>query len=357
MHYRRTLKHGDPATKRKRKYAEDCLIEDCDRTSEVLGYCSAHYQQIYVRGLVPTPVRDCAPMGSMQAIDGFKRCGRCRETLSIEDFPKSKRATDGFAPNCKVCTIENNMIKRFGISGSDKELIWLAQGSRCAASGLSVNETKQVWVIDHCHSTGVIRGVLHPKINAMIGLVGEDGEILRRFMAYIECFTEPESRPFAGSQLIVHRRPAGYWASRDAERSRDGHLRRKFKLSPDDWERLFESQGRACMICGVDKPMGLGWHTDHVHRYGLDGFPLECERSDVRAILCNNCNTALGMIETFDRYGETVMTQIIENVNSYLNWHSSTDKICSSLQIIDKRERRRGAVIVVNPFVSEPVSL
>lgn len=55
----------------------------------------------------------------------------------------------------------------------------------------------------------------------------------------------------------------------------------KYGLDEEDWNLLFDSQGRKCRICG--KKDCARWATDHDH---------ESER--VRGILCSNCNTLLG---------------------------------------------------------------
>jgi Recombination endonuclease VII len=41
-------------------------------------------------------------------------------------------------------------------------------------------------VIDHCHITGIIRGLLHQKCNTAIGLLGDNPELLRNAATYLE---------------------------------------------------------------------------------------------------------------------------------------------------------------------------
>ena len=50
------------------------------------------------------------------------------------------------------------------------------------------------------------------------------------------------------------------------------------------WEKMFDSQGRVCAICGSDDPKHKkGWHLDHCHN-----------RNVARFILCTHCNRGLG---------------------------------------------------------------
>lgn len=67
--------------------------------------------------------------------------------------------------------------------------------------------------------------------------------------------------------------------------TRNNTLKRKYGLTIPQWEELFESQGRACAICG-ETDVGAEnqkFHTDHCHSTNV-----------VRGILCHSCNTGLG---------------------------------------------------------------
>lgn len=76
------------------------------------------------------------------------------------------------------------------------------------------------------------------------------------------------------------------WARENRSRVRDNQRKIKYGITPQEWDAMFESQGRACAICKVDEP-GKGskgqWNTDHNHLTGK-----------VRGILCWPCNTAIG---------------------------------------------------------------
>lgn len=66
-------------------------------------------------------------------------------------------------------------------------------------------------------------------------------------------------------------------------KSRAGHLKRKFGLTLDDYERMLEAQGGGCCICGTPPPEGGSLHVDHDHATG-----------EVRGLLCFTHNNALG---------------------------------------------------------------
>jgi len=48
---------------------------------------------------------------------------------------------------------------------------------------------------------------------------------------------------------------------------------------------MLREQGGKCLGCGTDQPGAKGWCIDHCHKSGK-----------VRALLCNRCNTALGLV-------------------------------------------------------------
>lgn len=65
------------------------------------------------------------------------------------------------------------------------------------------------------------------------------------------------------------------------------NLRNKFGLSMEDFDALYERQGKGCAICGAAKTVGKRGHlhVDHDHISG-----------NVRGLLCQRCNTALGLL-------------------------------------------------------------
>ena len=75
-------------------------------------------------------------------------------------------------------------------------------------------------------------------------------------------------------------------------KSRDNNRKKKYGLSPEQYNNMFEAQNKACAICKSHEPYSkFGWHVDHCHISGA-----------VRGILCNRCNTSMGMAgDSIDR--------------------------------------------------------
>jgi hypothetical protein len=62
-------------------------------------------------------------------------------------------------------------------------------------------------------------------------------------------------------------------------------LQRRYGLTDADYLALIDEQDR-CPICGVEFDQNVKPHIDHDHATGK-----------VRGLLCNNCNTGLGMFK------------------------------------------------------------
>jgi hypothetical protein len=78
------------------------------------------------------------------------------------------------------------------------------------------------------------------------------------------------------------------WREKNRERRlqqlREIHLRNKFGLTPDEYDRMLEAQGRVCALCGCTPTPGISLHVDHDHGTG-----------EIRGLLCVRCNNALGL--------------------------------------------------------------
>lgn len=74
----------------------------------------------------------------------------------------------------------------YGMTIEERDKMLAAQGGVCAASGCNNPGNKAGWVIDHCHDTGRIRGILCQPCNLSIGFAQESAEKLRRLAMYIE---------------------------------------------------------------------------------------------------------------------------------------------------------------------------
>lgn len=74
----------------------------------------------------------------------------------------------------------------FGITLQHYNDLLLAQGGVCAICGVPDQTDGRIFHVDHCHETGVIRGLLCHKCNPALGLLKDDPAILRAAADYLE---------------------------------------------------------------------------------------------------------------------------------------------------------------------------
>ena len=84
------------------------------------------------------------------------------------------------------------------------------------------------------------------------------------------------------------------YADRTKDSSRSQYLMRAYNMTPQEFEEMFDSQGRRCLICSTDTPNGRhsSWCVDHDHTCCPEAKTCgEC----VRGIICCRCNRLLGL--------------------------------------------------------------
>lgn len=77
--------------------------------------------------------------------------------------------------------------ERFGISLEEYEALERKQGGRCAVcGGVYLRKGHRFAAVDHCHTTGIVRGLLCYRCNLGIGQLQDDPVILRAAISYLE---------------------------------------------------------------------------------------------------------------------------------------------------------------------------
>lgn len=87
----------------------------------------------------------------------------------------------------KVRSRNRRIEKIYGINEEEYSEILLSQNNKCRICFSEYN--KKSFHIDHCHSSGAIRGILCSKCNQAIGLFKEDTEAMLRAIEYIKCYS------------------------------------------------------------------------------------------------------------------------------------------------------------------------
>ena len=144
----------------------------------------------------------------------MKICTVCGEEKSPDLYYNLRASPDGKAYRCKACDNaavaayrvkhkqrqlrqqrESSWKFKYNINRDGFEQMWENQQGRCAicsvkltnveSDGISKNRHNTACV-DHCHSTGMVRGLLCAKCNKGIGLLGDSAESLYKAFKYLK---------------------------------------------------------------------------------------------------------------------------------------------------------------------------
>lgn len=118
--------------------------------------------------------------------NGNRKCSKCKIPQPKSNFFESKK--DYFNSMCLKCT---NLTK-YKISKFDYNLLLKKQNHACAicerpeTKVLKKYNTKMDLAVDHCHTTGKIRGLLCHSCNTAIGHFEDNEKLLWKAIMYIK---------------------------------------------------------------------------------------------------------------------------------------------------------------------------
>ena len=133
---------------------------------------------------------------------GSKTCTKCGVTKEITEFYKrgGKQSPNTRHNHCKECTkmrvsATPSIVKReqalkrmYGITQTDYEVMIAEQNNKCAICNTTEpggRHNSGYFVVDHCHCTNKIRGVLCNNCNTALGLVGDNVDTLHKMINYL----------------------------------------------------------------------------------------------------------------------------------------------------------------------------
>lgn len=125
----------------------------------------------------------------------MKVCPKCSTEKKLGEFYNKKSAKDGKASWCKSCTAAkayNPQVHRksklqslYGITPEQYDALLESQGGTCGICKLNKPHRGEFMCVDHCHSTGDVRGILCGDCNRAIGLLKDNVESLRSAIKYL----------------------------------------------------------------------------------------------------------------------------------------------------------------------------
>lgn len=131
----------------------------------------------------------------------MKTCSSCKETKPLTEFYKSN--TRYYQRECKVCnklrkgawhkteagklSSANTKLKaRFGIDLTTYKTMLENQSGRCLICECEVSYMGHKLAVDHCHTTGKIRGLLCKACNLGLGNFKDNPNLLEKAIKYLK---------------------------------------------------------------------------------------------------------------------------------------------------------------------------
>ncbi len=101
-----------------------------------------------------------------------KTCCRCKVTMPASCYGIAKGRPDGLQSRCKACASKAHRLSKYGIDAPSSDA--------CDICGES-----HTLSIDHCHTTGQLRGTLCRACNTALGLFRDSDTRLERAKLYL----------------------------------------------------------------------------------------------------------------------------------------------------------------------------
>ena len=142
-----------------------------------------------------------------------KPCGTCASVKPISEFSPSKSHKSGINNRCKKCMAaykadwqkqarakdeykerdkedRYDLKRKYGLTIPQYDALVAAQGGACAICRQAEDKVYRGRVmrlqVDHCHTTGKVRGLLCRACNSGMGLMRDDAARLRTAAEYLE---------------------------------------------------------------------------------------------------------------------------------------------------------------------------
>ncbi len=140
----------------------------------------------------------------------MKTCTVCGQSKELSEFYNYKANKDGKMYRCKSCDNEarkkwmsanpersqesqrgRNLKHKYGISLDQYSQMLVKQGGCCGICGVEENKAlyglnKSLnFAVDHCHTTGKVRGLLCNQCNRALGMFYDDKDIVKKALDYL----------------------------------------------------------------------------------------------------------------------------------------------------------------------------
>ena len=120
-----------------------------------------------------------------------RNCVSCGIEKPLDDYYGTKNEYGTTYKRCKVCQIELQRYKKFGVCNVKYEEMLLKQNGVCAICKSTLNSSRYTKLcVDHNHRTNKVRGLLCVACNTALGLFKDSRERLLAAIEYLKSSEE-----------------------------------------------------------------------------------------------------------------------------------------------------------------------
>lgn len=136
----------------------------------------------------------------------LKVCTKCKEAKPLTEYSlkRPKNRKPGLQPRCKACCAKDTQLwnksnketsrdrylqRTYGIAEKEYNARLLAQDNKCVICNAEFQTDKfgsKYPVVDHCHNSGYIRGILCNECNRGLGYFHDNPEALNKAALYVQ---------------------------------------------------------------------------------------------------------------------------------------------------------------------------
>jgi len=124
------------------------------------------------------------------------KCNKCKVEKPNIEFYKNKGNPTGYLYSCINCIKKynnsrrrqnknNHLLSTYNITIHDFEALLLKQNNKCAICEKHNKDLNKGLCVDHCHTSGNIRGLLCHNCNHALGKLNDDISLLYRAIKYL----------------------------------------------------------------------------------------------------------------------------------------------------------------------------
>jgi hypothetical protein len=118
----------------------------------------------------------------------------CKHEGCGNECPPERTSTRGFKIQYRQCHTCSCLISNYKVNNGQRKEMLKKQDNKCAICSKEISfkgqtnkgdDSKDAAVLDHCHTTGEIRGILCTPCNRALGLFKDSQDILNSAIKYI----------------------------------------------------------------------------------------------------------------------------------------------------------------------------